>query len=100
MPLGGSGHAHTTNPCSTCSASVGDFRGHDLQLLKGRERNGLRGRRQGNSKGNSETGATDLYRTTRSELMASRYRYRSRCGFFRGLVCHAGRALHRPELCR
>ena len=43
VACGGSGHADTTNSCSTRAASDGGFRGDAVQLWKGRERNGLRG---------------------------------------------------------
>jgi hypothetical protein len=43
LAFGGSGHADTTNSCSTRAASHGGFRGDAVQLWKGRERNGLRG---------------------------------------------------------
>jgi hypothetical protein len=52
MPDGGSGYAAASNECPTRAASEAGFSDHSVRLMKRRERHSLRGRCEGQRKGN------------------------------------------------
>jgi hypothetical protein len=54
MPDGGSGYAAASNECPTRAASEAGFGDHSVRLMKRRERYRLRGRCEGQRKGNRD----------------------------------------------
>jgi hypothetical protein len=54
MPDGGSGYAAASNECPTRAASEARFSDHSVRLMKRRERHSLRGRCEGQRKGNRD----------------------------------------------